>query len=71
MLYNVQYGTCESNEVEIETTSSNTDVPDGVEGHAAERDHPDVDCVLDAEEDDTNSDSQTKPTSGKDAVIQD
>lgn len=70
MFYNVQHSPCESNEVEVETASSDTDVPDGIEGHAAERDQADIDCVLDAKGDDTNTDGEAKPTSGKDAVIQ-
>lgn len=70
MLYNVQHGSCESNKVEIETMSSDTDVPDGVQGYAAERNQADVDCILDAEEDDAKENGETKPTSGKDAVVQ-
>lgn len=70
MLYNMQYSPCKSNKVEVETTSGDTDVPDGVEGHAAERHQADIDCVLDAKCDDTDTDGETKPTSGKDAVVQ-
>lgn len=47
MLCDVQHGTREANEVEVETASRYANIPDSVQRYAAEHDHASIDDVVD------------------------